>query len=103
MFQAVITIPNPAVAISLLPAGAKDVAIQGLILQPRGTNNAKLFIGGAAVSTSAYMFAINPGDGSDNPPAPTPILMPTVSLGLLSQLYVIGTAGEILHVTYIPR
>lgn len=103
MLQYIITIPSPAAAMPLLPAGAKDCAIQGLILQPEGTNNALMYIGGELVTSTLYMFALLPGDASNNPPRPEIILAPQTSLGQLSELYVTGTAGEILHVTVIPR
>jgi hypothetical protein len=103
MLQYVITIPNPAAAISLLPAGVKDIAIQGLILQPDDGATNPMFIGDESVNgTTLYMFRLNAPAGGV-PPVPLIIPLPGFSLGLLGQLYVIGTAGEILRVTAIPR
>jgi len=99
----VVTIPTPAAAIALLPAiGAEDQAISALILQPRGANAAKIYIGGPTVSATDYALAVNPGSGG-NPPAPIILSSPHSSLGMLSSVYAFGTAGEILHVTVVPR
>lgn len=97
----IVTIPNPAAAISLLPEGAKDIQIRGLILQPRGTNTNPIYIGSAAVSATVYMFRLNAPAGGV-PPAPF-ILESSEGLGNLGQLYAFGTAGEILHVAVILR
>jgi len=103
MLPAIITIPNPAAAISLLPAGQKDVQVQGLIFQPDDGATNPIFIGGPDVNTSTtYWFRINAPAGGV-PPVPFTILLANVGFANLSQLYAIGTAGEILRVTVIPR
>lgn len=103
MLQFAITIPAGPTAISLLPAGAKDVALQGLILQPDDGATGPLFIGDASVNgTTQYMFRLNAPTGGA-PPVPLVVPLPGFSIGMLSNLYVIGTAGDILRVTAIPR
>lgn len=104
MQQIKITIPNPAAAISLLAAGQKDFAIQGLILQPDDGASNPMFIGNANVAvTDPYMVRLNAPAGGV-PPVPVQIMMGGgTSLCLLSQIYVIGTAGEILRGIAIPR
>jgi hypothetical protein len=103
MFGVAITIGSPAAAIALLPAGMKDVQIQGLIIQPDDGATNPFFIGGSDVAvTTPYWFRINAPAGGV-PPVPFVLEFPQTGLGQLSQLYVIGTAGEILRVTVIPR
>lgn len=104
MIQITITIPSPAVATPLLPTGMKDFQIAGFILQPDDGASNPLFIGDAGVAvTSPYMFRLNAPAGGV-PPAPT-IYAAGGGTGICqaSQLYVIGTAGEILRGALIPR
>lgn len=102
MRQYVITIPSPAAAISLLPAGIKDIQIAGITLQPRAANGNQMFIGDASVSGTNYAFALAAGAGGV---APAPIVIQPGDIGLmqLSQLFVFGTAGQILHVGVFLR
>jgi len=98
MQQFTVTIPNPAAAISLLPEDAKDIAVEALILQPRGSNAAKSYIGIGTASATAHFAALNPGSGG-NPPAA--IWVP--AKGMLGQYFAFGAANEIIHVGVVPR
>ncbi len=103
MLPAIITIPNPAAAISLLPAGQKDVQVQGLIIQPDDGATNPFFVGDENVDASTtYWWRVNAPAGGV-PPVPFTILLANVGFCQLSQLHAIGTAGEILRVTVIPR
>ena len=104
MLPFTITIPNPAAAISLLPsAGAYDVPLAGIIFQPDDGASGPFFVGGPDVNgTTLYWFRINAPAGGV-PPAALPIGPFMGVISRLSQLYVIGTAGDILRVTAIPR
>jgi len=104
MVQISITIPSPAAAISLLPANMKDFQIAGFILQPDDGATNPMFVGDAAVAAvGPYMFRLNAPAGGV-PPAPV-VYAHGGGTGICqaSQLYVIGTAGEILRGALIPR
>lgn len=102
MYPIVITIPNPAAAIALLPAGARDFQIAGFLLQPDDGASGPMFIGGADVAvTTPYWFRIAAPAGGV-PPVPLILTHPT-GIGQASQLYVIGTAGDILRGFLIRR
>lgn len=92
--------------VSSVLAGAADVQLAAVWLQPRATNTAPVFVGtNTGMSSTAYGVRI-PAPAAGDPPAP-------FSLGdfarggsgygakspiLLSELWVLGTTGDFLHV-----
>lgn len=91
------TIQNLA---SVLPADTVESSLRTLVLQARGANGAPIYIGGAAVSSSAHGFSIPAGAGGV---AAAPIQLQAEGSQLfLSDLYVLGTGGEFLQILAIP-
>ena len=83
-------------------AAALDVPLRSIALQPRGTNNAALFVGGdSTVSSTVYGVRLEAGDASDVPPAPYMYDGYESGAIKLSDFWAIGTANEILHIQVV--
>lgn len=74
--------------------GAYDISLRALLLQPDGANNNPIYLSfSPLISTSRYLFRLEKAT-STVPPAPFVLEMFGAKF---SDLYVIGTAGEVLH------
>lgn len=76
--------------------GADDFPAQVLTLQPDGGNTHVVYYGGAGVTTADYAFR-QEAPTATIPPAPIIISLADGRLKP-SQMYVIGTAGEKVHI-----
>ena len=88
---------------SVLPVtqrgGAQDEALRFLTLQPGKANTNDVFVGAtSAVSSSVYGMRLDPTDTQ----APTELGTHDAGPIKLSDVWVIGTADEKLHVLAIP-
>jgi hypothetical protein len=73
---------------------AQNIPFAGMTVQADKANSNDAFIGGAAVSTTAYGMRIDPGDTAPPIPLPSGEGVATIKP---STVYCIGTAGEKLH------
>lgn len=79
-----------------LKSGAYDYPCTFLTLQPGGGNANPIYLGDdASISSTDYGFRLEAATGGI-PPAPF-VFDPPVGNVKLSDLYVLGTAGETLH------
>ena len=75
-----------------------------LELQPHGTNNAPVYVGGfgPTITSSIYGIRLEAGDSSDIPPAPWRASVDgSPALEYLKTLNVLGSNAEVLHVLAI--
>jgi len=80
--------------------GADDLPAQFVVLQPDGANGAAVFVGGtSSVSSTVYGFSL-PAGAAGVPPPPFP-LSAYMGRFRLSDIWVIGTNTQKLHVLLI--
>ncbi|HET9258272.1 MAG TPA: hypothetical protein VFO16_24165 [Pseudonocardiaceae bacterium] len=80
--------------------GSDDVPIENLILQPDGANAAACFFGSSsAVSASVYGFSLAAGNAGV-PPLPFILGLPVARIRL-SDLWVLGTSTQKLHIMLV--
>ena len=97
-YTVTLTAAAQAVATALGLTAAQDLPFRTLMVQADKANANDAFIGGAAVTTSDYGIRLDPGDTA-----------PAIAIGAydsgplkLSKVFVIGTAGEKIHLLGIP-
>ena len=88
-------LPDPA------PGGKSDIPARMISFQPDGGNKAAIYVGDANVSASFYAFRLEPGT-ADVPPPPEKLGNFDAGPIKLSDYYVLGRAGDDLHVGVIP-
>lgn len=86
---------NLATALSL--TGDKDVPVRALILQPRATNSNVIYVGVGTVTTTAYVVRLE-APATAIPPAPFILGETPNGTFRLSEISVLGTNAEHLHV-----
>lgn len=91
-----ITAKSLATLLDIVPGSSADVPLQSLSLQADGGNAGATFVGGPTVSTTDYGIRI-PAAAAGVPSAPErfELLARPVKL---SEIYVVGSANEKLHV-----
>lgn len=82
--------------------GPNDEPLESLLLQPDGGNGNPIFVGGSS-AVSSTLFGVRLAIGTGGVP-PDPLkLEPTMGPLRLSDLWVIGTATQKLHLLAIGR
>lgn len=91
----VLTLVDPTLA----RGGARDEAFRFISVQAGKANNSDAFVGGPTLTTTDYGVRLDPGDT-----APPLDLVGHYDAGpvKLSDIYVVGAAGEKLHFLCIP-
>ncbi len=79
--------------------GVNDIAAEAIYIQPDGANANPIYLGGDAVSAADHGFSL-PAGAAGVPPSPFKLDAYT-SRVKPSQLYVIGTAAQKVHITII--
>jgi hypothetical protein len=86
--------------LGLQDSDALNVPLQTLTLQADGGNSNPLFVGGPGVTTSDWGIRI-PTPAASVPAAPQEFSL-MVRPVKLSEIYIVGTAGEKVHVCGFP-
>jgi hypothetical protein len=103
MFSATLTLTGAAQCLGdLLPALGVERPLLQVWLQPDGANVAPIFVGANADITSGdYGLRLEAAETAI-PPAPFSVgEIHAISL-YLSQMFVLGTADDVLHVLWVP-
>lgn len=95
-----ITAKSLAALLNITPGGADDIPLQSLSLQADGGNAGATFVGGPTVSTTDYGIRI-PAAAAGVPAAPEKFQFYGRPVKL-SEVYVVGSANEKLHVCGFP-
>jgi hypothetical protein len=97
-YTVTLTAAAQSVAAALGLTATTDRPFRSLTFQPGKANTNDAFIGGAGVTVANYGLRLDPADT-----APALVLGGYDSGGLkLSNVYLIGTAGEIVHILGVP-
>jgi len=97
-----LTLSGAAQALSTVTGLGTNQSIRTLILQPDTANTHVCYVGGAAVSSAAHAFRME-APTATIPPAP--FVLDGYDIGLLrpSEIFIIGTAAEIVHIGIIEK
>lgn len=79
--------------------GVNDIAAEAIYIQPDGANANPIYLGGEGVSVADHGFSL-PAGAAGVPPSPFKLDAYT-SRVKPSQMYVIGTAAQKVHITII--
>lgn len=77
-----------------------DVPIRALVMQPAGANAGVIYVGDASVSSTDYAFRLEAATAGI-PPAPFILGETPNGTFRLSEIYIVGSNNEVLHVGII--
>lgn len=106
-FHATVTLSGAAESLSSIltalgwVSGTYEPGMRAVWLQPDGANNAVIYVGGAGVTNTDFGFRLEAG-ATGIPPAPFSFGEMAERQLYLSEIYVLGTAAQKLHVYAIP-